>query len=106
MWDMSGLGVLIPKRKGSGYLKTPLHHRYVKELSDIEMDEGADLCGLDGYLLLEYDYTNTEFREAIESRVMPRLASYYGFTTWKEDSVAFWKILLPNAKSIRTYTNL
>ena len=100
MWDLGGLAVLIPKKNGKGYLKTPLYHNYVKALSDIESDECVNLCGLDGYLHLDYGYTDTARREAIEARVMPRLAAHYGFTTWKEDSVTFWEILLPNVLAL------
>ena len=42
MWDNGGLNVLIPKRRGTGYLKCPLGHHVVKALSDVESDVGCD----------------------------------------------------------------
>jgi hypothetical protein len=97
MWDLSGLSVLIPKRRGTGYLRYPLGHHRVEKLADIEYDEGIDLCGIDGYLQLEYGYRKPDERREIEARVMPKLAAHFGFTSWHEDCALFWKILQPNA---------
>lgn len=102
IWDMSGLLVLIPKRRGSGYLKSPLYHNYVPELNRIECDERVDMCGLDGYLQLEYGYIDHDERQAIVDRVLPRLAAHYGFTTWREDETAFWGALIPTASAQTT----
>ena len=97
MWNMSGLSVLIPKRRGSGFLKCPLGHHHVPELAKIEYDEAIDLCGLEGYLHLDYRFREEDERREIEARVMPRLAAHYGFSAWREDRDEFWRVLLPNA---------
>lgn len=94
MWDNGGLSVAIPKRRGGGYLKVPYGHHPNKVLSDIETDEHCDMCGLDGYLTLEYRNPNTMDREAAVARVLPKLAKHFGFTTWREDNAAFWKVVM------------
>jgi hypothetical protein len=44
---------LIPKKRGTGYLKTPVGH-YSNELaSKIEKEFPYDVCGLDGYLCVD-----------------------------------------------------
>lgn len=60
------------------------------------MDERVDMCGLDGYLTLEYGYT--EDKDAIEARVMPRLAAHFGFKRWRESLSDFWAICMPNVQ--------
>ncbi len=94
MWDSSGLNIAIPKRKGTGYLSCPLGHHFVAALNHIETDEGIELCGIDGYLNLEYGYIYPESRQKeIVDRVMPRLAKHYKFKTWEEDTNKFWQIV-------------
>ena len=103
MWDRGGLNVLIPKRRGTGYLKCPLGHHVVKALSDVESDVGCDLCGLDGYLQVDY-YHRPHGRSKSEAEattlIMPMLAKHFGFTTWREDTQLFWKIVESGNKPI------
>ncbi len=96
MWDRGGLNILIPKRRGAGYLKCPIGHHPVAALSDIEVAVSADFCGLDGYLQVEYIRTVPQDKEAeAVAKIMPMLASYFGFKTWREDTRAFWKVVMP-----------
>ena len=95
IWDMGGLNVLIPKRRGQGFLRCPLGHHRVNALASIEEDERIDLCGLEVYLSLDYGILLDEARDAIITRVMPRLACHYGFTSWVEDREKFWENLNP-----------
>jgi hypothetical protein len=90
MWDMGGLNIAVPKKRGSGYLKQPYGHHAIQALDDIAADERIAMCGLDGYLNLEYRYVEYDARAAIIDRVMPRLAAHYGFREWMEDETAFW----------------
>ena len=92
-WSSGGLNIAIPKRRGTGYLAQPLGHHYVEALSDIENSEHIDICGLDGYLALEYRYTNLNKRAEIVARVMPRLAKHFRFAEWREDEREFWRIV-------------
>lgn len=96
MWDSGGLNVLIPKRRGEGYLAVPYGHHAVAALGQIEAEEGIDMCGLDGYLELDYRRCSDE-RDAIVARVMPKLAKHFGFKSWREDTKLFWKILMPDS---------
>lgn len=95
MWDGSGLNVLIPKRRDAGYLRVPYGHHAIKGLDDIGAALGVDLCGLDGYLCLEYGHTSRESQAAIAARALPMLAAHYRFAEWREDKAAFWAVLLP-----------
>lgn len=97
MWDNGGLNVAIPKRRGKGYLKVPFGHHANSKLNDIENEEGIDMCGLDGYLELEYRYIDPDKRDAIVARVLPKLAAHFGFQTWREDTKLFWKIVQPDS---------
>lgn len=94
MWDNSGLCIAIPKKRGKGYLKTPLYHNYVEAISDIEFSESTVLCGIDGYLQIEYGHIDPDKRAAIGNRVMPLLAAHYKFKEWREDREEFWKIVM------------
>ncbi len=87
LWNGSGLNVLVPKKRGKGYLKVPFGHHPVPALSDIEVSESVDMDGLDGMLTLQYGYTYPDSkRQAIVDRVMPRLAEVFKFKEWEEVS--------------------
>lgn len=103
MWDGSGLNVLVPKKRGDGFLRCPLGHHWVDEIGRIEATEAVDVCGLDGYLQLSYGpiWALPE-RELIVARVMPKLASYYGFTEWRESTSDFWEEATKSRKSGRS----
>lgn len=45
------LYVLVPKRRGRGFLKTPLGH-HATALGQLETKIGADIVGLDGHLAI------------------------------------------------------
>ena len=90
---MSGLNIAIPKKRGSGYLKQPYGHHSISALNQIAFDESVDMCGLDGYLNLEYGYVEIDARSTITARVMPRIAAHYGFSDWREDYHGFWEVV-------------
>lgn len=74
--------VLIPKRRGTGFLKSPVHHS-TSPLDLIAYDLGCDFCGLDGYLEASYGAHDT--RTPMDDRIaklMARLSEHYGFP-WK-----------------------
>ena len=99
MWDRGGLNILIPKRRGTGYLKCPIGHHSVPVLTDIENTVGADFCGLDGYLQVNYirrPYGHAKSEAEATAKIMPLLARHFGFTTWREDAKAFWNVVLPS----------
>ena len=93
IWDIGGLNVAIPKKRGTGYLKQPYGHHAIPDLDAIAFDESVDMCGLDGYLNLEYGYIHPDSRRSIVDRVMPRLAAHYGFSKWREDYQGFWDVV-------------
>jgi len=92
-WDMSGLNIAVPKKRGSGYLARPYGHHSIWGMNQIAFEESVDMCGLDGYLNLEYRYVEIDARSTIIDRVMPRIAEHYGFVDWREDYHGFWEVV-------------
>lgn len=102
MWNLHGLNIAIPKKRGSGFLKVPYGHHAISDLDDIftEEDYEADIShsldveGLDGFLSINYGPLWSEpAKNSIIERIMPKLAAYYGFELWEEDVDAFWEIV-------------
>ena len=95
MWDHSGLNVLIPKKRGLGFLRTPYGDHRIDKIEDA-LDEmgGVDACGLDGYLELEFGMvSNREEQVRIAGIALPALAKASGFSDWVENTNLFWDIL-------------
>ena len=101
MWNLSGLNVLVPKRSGKGYLRTPYGHHLVPKIEAARWKlDCVDFCGLDGYLALEYGMIlDSEERQTIAEKALPVLAEAYGFSEWIEDQELFWHILENNEPS-------
>ncbi len=73
------VGVLIPKKRGKGYLRCPVHHSH-NDLSRL-MDELGyhDICGLNGELVVFIQtFIFNENREEILSSFMPQLSQHFG----------------------------
>lgn len=96
-WDNGGLNILIPKIRGDGYLRVPVGHHFNSEIQAIESDFSTNICGLDGYLELEFPYmTSPEKKQKLVREILPRLAKFFKFHEWKEVSNRqFFKILIP-----------
>jgi hypothetical protein len=80
-WSLSTLEVLVPKKRGEGFLAQPLGHHFNKSLCLIETKLGCDICGLEGHLEIQcgmkvavYDDKRTEFT----GRAMALLSDHYG----------------------------
>lgn len=84
LWNHGGLNVLVPKQRGIGFLRCPLGHHSIPELTDIAHSEGIDIWGLDGVLELDYRYKGLKEQKIITQRVMPKLATYFKFSSWRE----------------------
>lgn len=97
MWDDSGLNIVIPKRRGDGYLLVPYGHHNNPKLNTISDSVNvADVTGLDGYLNFRFSskviYDVSKRAEIVEI-VMPQLAAYFDFKFWAEDSGEFWRVI-------------
>jgi hypothetical protein len=94
-WVASGFHVLVPKKRGEGYLKQPYGHHHNEALTEIGNSVGCDLCGLDGSL--EFDgpdtsrlyHGNAEAKAAFVARVIPRLEAYYQMPSREVDERTF-----------------
>lgn len=97
-WLVLDFAVLVPKKRGLGFLKSPLGHHHVPGLSDIEQIAGCDIFGLDGALLFQLNGnichgTATEKKSFVDL-VMPELEKYYGLCS-REISVSDYFKLNP-----------
>lgn len=95
-WVYYNFSVLVPKKRGIGYLKSPYGHHHIERLSEIGHQVGCDICGLDGSLDFEvpsrlYCSMGDEKTE-FEQRLMPLLEKYYGFSSEPIDIQAYWDI--------------
>jgi hypothetical protein len=77
------ISVLVPKRRGEGYLKMPFGH-HVTALSEVERQVGYDLWGLDGSLDIQVQPVPHEKDKLLEllERIIPPIATHYGMT-WR-----------------------
>lgn len=56
---LDSIKILIPKKKGIGFLKTPIGH-HANELSKLISELGYDCFGLDGYVNIPVRYANNK----------------------------------------------
>jgi hypothetical protein len=94
-WSAATLEVLVPKRRGEGYLKVPFGHHEDAGLARIERVAGCDIWGLDGSLSFQcgtgvatYETARAEFT----TRVMPALAAHYAMGFREAGAVEFWDL--------------
>lgn len=79
--------LLIPKKRGEGFVKQPVHHSYERWMSDLPYD----VCGLDGYLSIETDYVNSNERlKAFMDKYLPVFRKQFKATSYKILSSLDW----------------
>lgn len=94
-WVAQTLSVLVPKKRGEGYLKVPYGHHYNEALTDIANAAHVDVTGLDG--ALEFECGGSVFhggeaaRNEFLSKVIPRLETYYGYAAREIHEKEFWE---------------
>lgn len=74
----SYLGVLIPKKRGNGYLKMPLGH-HTCPLAELERDIGFDIYGLSGELEVMTGFITDARHKELEDRVLKPISELLGF---------------------------
>jgi hypothetical protein len=95
-WVAGGFSVLVPKKKGEGYLKVPYGHHYIDELTAIADKMRSDVWGLDG--ALDFHVRGALFhgpesgRVAFSEAIMPLLERYYGFPSREIVVAEFWQL--------------
>lgn len=82
------ISILVPKRRGTGFVKVPFGHHANKALGQIEDEIGYDIYGLDGCLEVNTGYFFEE-KEALLEKIMPPISKHYGMP-WRELSEEDW----------------
>jgi len=84
-WASGVFAVWVPKKRGTGYLRTPLGHYHNEGLRVIADAACCDVFGLDGYLSFQVPgkiyHGNDSDRQNFESVIVPMLEQHYGFAS-------------------------
>ena len=94
-WVGCQFSVLVPKKRGQGYLRVPYGHHNIQELTDIATKMQCDICGLGGEL--EFIGSRSVYfgsradRLDFAAKLMPLLEEYYGFPSREVDETEFWQ---------------
>lgn len=79
-FDLRNLNVLVPKKRGEGFLAVPYGHHYDAKLDAIATKAGCDVTGLDGHLAFDCGASvavNTAAAHTYAAKIMPLLAAHY-----------------------------
>lgn len=88
-YDALEVNVLVPKKRGTGYLKTPLYHN-ANALSSLAYEIGYDIYGLDGSLDIQTGFIGRDQRDALLEKIMPLLAQHYNMTWRLVEDDEYW----------------
>lgn len=75
----SYLGVLIPKKRGNGYLKVPLGH-HACPLAELEREIEFDIYGLSGELEVMTGFITDARHKELEDRVLKPISELLGYS--------------------------
>lgn len=94
-WVSQNFCVLVPKKRGVGYLKVPYGHHYDGALTDIANAAHVDVVGLDGALMFECGgavfHGGDAARQSFAAKIVPKLESHYGLSSREISSVEYWE---------------
>lgn len=88
--------MLVPKRRGEGYVKVPYGHHHIPGLDEIADKAGCDIWGLDG--ALDFQVSDALYHGPESDRVKfigviaPLLERYYGFPSREIVAAEFWQL--------------
>jgi hypothetical protein len=98
-WVSSGFSVLVPKRRGTGYLKVPYGHHNIDGLTAAANAVECDVVGLDGELAFEGREVHALFctstgdgRTTFVAKLMPLLERHYQMDSREVDAGTFWRL--------------
>lgn len=95
-WVANNFHVLVPKRRGTGYLSAPYGHHPIPGLDAVATSAGVDVTGLDGALCFECGgsvfHGAEDIRRAFVSQVVPPLELHYGMASREIDASEFWRL--------------
>ncbi len=96
-WSAQSFCVLVPKRRGAGYLRVPYGHHEDAGLSRIAERAACDIYGLDGALEFQCGgaifYGSDRCRKEFEMRVIPLLERHYGMRSKAVSQPEYWRAL-------------
>ena len=93
LWTICTLEVLVPKQRGSGFVKVPYGHHADAGMARIERIAGCDIFGLDGSLSFQTGAgvaTYPETQATFNQRVLPVLEQHYGVPARVATHAEFW----------------
>lgn len=95
-WVASNFNVLVPKRRGKGFLSVPYGHHPNPDLDAIADLARVDLTGLDGALCFECGgsvyHGNDGARAEFVSKVVPSLEKHYNMPSREITDGEFWQL--------------
>ncbi len=95
-WVGLGLSVLVPKKRGPGFLRTPYGHHDDPGLNAIAGLAGCDIFGLDGSLDFQVGahiyHGGPGARAEFVGRVMPALEKLYEASSYEINLSQFWDL--------------
>lgn len=84
------LQILVPKRRGIGYLKQPIGH-HPNALSRLETEAGYDLFGLDGAIEVHCGFLGSQERmDKVAKQVLEPISRLLGFPYREVGGEEFW----------------
>jgi len=93
-WVSNVFSVLVPKKRGEGFLKVPYGHHNNPALNAVGDAVGLDITGLDGALMLECGgkvyHGGKEIRKSFEGRVISMLEKHYGLRAREVTEKEYW----------------
>lgn len=95
-WVAANFHVLVPKKRGAGYLAVPYGHHQNQGLDRIGDLAGVDVTGLDGALCFECGgkvfHGGDCARAAFVAKVIPPLEVHYGMASREISVNEFWRL--------------
>ena len=88
--DARSINILVPKRRGEGYLVVPFGH-HVSGLSAVEAEVGFDIYGLDGSLDIQTGYYGRTPSPELLEGIMKPLCRHYDMDYRMVDGVEYWE---------------
>lgn len=93
-WTHKTFSVLVPKKRGNGFLRVPYGHHNDVNINAIGDAVGVDIIGLDGALDFECGdnvyYGDNNVRKSFEDIVIPMLERHYGFKACEVTESEYW----------------
>ena len=83
------INMLIPKKRGMGYLKQPLGH-HACPLSELAYDIGFDMFGLDGHLEVCTGFIDSDKHDYFIARVVKPVCDLLGYEYQLVTIGEFW----------------